>query len=179
MKRGVSVFPNPKDKVTMMKHWHVIYTKPRNEIKVASRLNRLGLEVYCPTITTVRQWSDRKKKITLPLFSCYVFVKVGTANKNLVFEVPGVVRYLTWLGKPALVKDSEIATIKEWNDHDGANVLCPEAITAGDRVYIASGAFESQEAIIKEMGKNRLKLLLPALGVAVCLTSKTALKKLA
>ena len=52
--------------------WYALYTKPRWEKKVAKALEKIGIIVYCPMITEVRQWSDRKKKVTLPLFKSYV-----------------------------------------------------------------------------------------------------------
>lgn len=158
--------------------WHVIYTKPKNELKVASRIQKLGIEVYCPTRTEIRQWSDRQKKITTPLFSCYVFVKVNDKNRNRVFEVPGVVSFLYWLGKYAMVKDSELAAIRSWNDCDGAISLWTEDLTPGDRVYIANGAFMNNEAIVKEIGNNQMRLLLPSLGFSVCVTTSTSLKRI-
>jgi len=158
--------------------WHVIYTKPRNELKVASRIKTMGIEVYCPTRTEIRQWSDRKKKITIPLFSCYVFVKVDDKNRNRVFEVPGVVSFLFWLGKYAMVKEKELDAIKAWNNNDGAISLWTEEFTHGDRVFIASGAFKSKEAIIKEIGNHQMKLLLPSLGFSVCVTPRTSLQKI-
>jgi transcription antitermination factor NusG len=160
-----------------MMDWYVIYTKPKNEIKAASRLKALGFDVYCPTRTEMRQWSDRKKKITVPLFSCYVFIKTDAKNKNKVFEVPGVIGFLSWLGEHAIVKQVEIDAIREWNDAEGTTKVWCEELTVGDRVYIASGAFENQEAIIKETGRNQLKLLLPNLGFAVCVTGKIRLEK--
>ena len=54
--------------------WYVIYTKPKNEKKVAERLQQIEIEVFCPLVTVVKQWSDRKKKIQIPLFNSYVFV---------------------------------------------------------------------------------------------------------
>ena len=157
--------------------WHVLYTKPNTELKVASRLAELGLEVYCPTITKVRQWSDRKKKIKVPLVPSYVFVRVDAKDRNSVFDVPGVRSYLFWLGKHALVKDSEINALKEWNNLGTGTTLWTEELTAGDRVHIANGAFKNQDAIIKEVGKNQVKLLLPSLGFSVCMTTKTILQK--
>lgn len=157
--------------------WHVIYTKSRNELKVAARLERLGLEVYCPTTTQVRQWSDRKKKIKVPLFSCYVFVKLDSGNRNMVFEVPGVVRFLFNLGTYAVVKESEIQTIREWNNPKEHCTLVTEGLTPGDLVYIASGAFKGHEAIIKDLGRNKLKLLLPDLGFSVSVISSIDLHK--
>ena len=68
-----------------MINWYVIYTKPRSEKKVAERLSEDGVEVYCPMIKTIRQWSDRKKKVLLPMFPGYVFVHVSLMDKTKLF----------------------------------------------------------------------------------------------
>ena len=83
--------------------WFALYTKPRNEKKVAENLAALGIEVYCPLVTTIKQWSDRKKKVESPLIPSYVFVKIEEANRKEVFQVSGVVQYVFWLGKPAKI----------------------------------------------------------------------------
>ena len=95
-------------------NWYVVYTKPKWEKKVAEQLNEAGVECYCPLITRMRQWSDRKKKVEVPLFNSYVFVQLAESDRNSVFISSGVVRYLFWLGKPAIVQDAEIETIKSW-----------------------------------------------------------------
>ena len=95
-------------------NWYVVYTKPKWEKKVAERLNEIGVVTYCPLVTKTSQWSDRKKKISVPLFNSYIFVKVEDKERNRVFEITGAIRYLFWLGKPAIVKDSEIETIQQW-----------------------------------------------------------------
>jgi hypothetical protein len=59
----------------------------------------------------VRQWSDRKKKVVVPLFNSYVFVQVADSDRSLVFQSVGAVRYLFWLAT-AIVRDEEIGTIK-------------------------------------------------------------------
>jgi hypothetical protein len=51
--------------------------KPNGRKKVAEQLTKMGIECYCPLITQVRQWSDRKKKVVVPLFNSYVFVQVA------------------------------------------------------------------------------------------------------
>ena len=56
--------------------WYVLYTNPKAEKKVAEQLNKIGIETYCPLVTKIQQWSDRKKKIEVPLFSSYVFVNI-------------------------------------------------------------------------------------------------------
>ena len=92
--------------------WYVLRTKPQHEIKVAQRIAKLDLEVYCPVMKVVRQWSDRRKKIEVPLFRSYVFVHLKPSEKNLVYDVPGILGFLNWLQKPAIVQKDEIDTIK-------------------------------------------------------------------
>lgn len=144
--------------------WYVLYTKSRTEIKTEGRLNDLGIEVYCPVITEIHQWSDRKKKVIVPLFKSYVFVRMEEKNCNLVFDVPGVVSYLFWLGERAVVKDEEINVIRQWLESDEVDGAKVEALSAGDRITISKGAFKDQEAIIKEVGKKTMRLILPSLG---------------
>src|SRR5690606_12212796 len=94
--------------------WYVLYVKSKYEIKAASTLEKMGIETFCPVVKELRQWSDRKKMILKPLFNSYVFIKIKEENREQVFDVTGIVRYVYWLGKPAMVNDKEINTIKEW-----------------------------------------------------------------
>ncbi|WP_339651643.1 UpxY family transcription antiterminator [uncultured Salegentibacter sp.] len=152
--------------------WYVLYTKPRMEKRVAEGLEQMGVEVYCPLITEIKQWSDRKKKIKNPLFKSYVFIKLEEKNRNGVFEVPGVVRYLFWLGKPAIVRDKEIKVIREWLEEDKVDEAKVEHLNAGDKVTIKNGAFKEQEAIIRNIGKRKMRLVLPHLGFTVEVQTK-------
>ena len=97
-----------------MKKWFVLYTKPNQEIKVVDELVRLGIECYCPTIKVIKQYSDRKKKVLKPLMPSYVLVFIEEVNRNNVFSVYGIVRYLFWLGKPAVIRDSEVELMKRY-----------------------------------------------------------------
>lgn len=78
----------------MMKNWFVIYTKPRQEKKVATELAKIGIESYFPAKIIERQWIDRKKKIEIPLFKSYCFVHIEEQERNKVFQVAGVLRYM-------------------------------------------------------------------------------------
>jgi transcription antitermination factor NusG len=88
--------------------WLVLYTKPRTELKVSQRLSVLGIENYTPTRMEVRQWSDRKKKILVPLLPSMVLVRLNEKEINKVFEVTGVVRYLFENQKRAEVSNEEV-----------------------------------------------------------------------
>jgi transcriptional antiterminator RfaH len=145
-------------------NWYVVYTKPKWEKKVADRLNDIGIVTYCPLITKVKQWSDRKKKIEVPLFNSYIFVKTQEKERNAVFEIAGVIRYLFWLGKPAIVKDSEIETIQHWLSSPKEYKVIAEKWKKGDKIVLDSGPFISQSAIIQEVNKNQYVLILESLG---------------
>jgi transcriptional antiterminator RfaH len=152
--------------------WYVVYTKPKWEKKVAEQLKEKGIECYCPLITQMRQWSDRKKKVEVPLFNSYVFVHLEESDKNLVFLSSGVVRYLFWLGKPAIVRDAEIETIKSWlTGPNSANVsVVPYRV--GERIKVASGPFFNQEAIVQEVSKTHYLLVLESLGCVLKMNIK-------
>jgi transcriptional antiterminator RfaH len=157
--------------------WFVLYTQPRNEKKVAERLEKLGITAYCPMTIQVRQWSDRKKKVEVPVLNSYVFVHLEEADRKLVFEVPGIVRYLFWLGEPAIVRDEEIKTLQNWLSLDFAE-LKVEALKPGDTIMLKEGAFKNQEARIKTISKNKMQLVLTSLGILVTLTTATVAQDL-
>ena len=146
------------------KKWYVVYTKPKWEKKVAEQLKNSGIECYCPLITQVRQWSDRKKKVEVPLFNSYVFVQLPEAERNKVFQSVGVVRYLFWLGKPAIVRDEEISIIKKWMNTSDCIDVTVGAYQIGDAIQLESGPFSNQKAIVQEVTKTHYILVLESLG---------------
>jgi transcriptional antiterminator RfaH len=149
--------------------WFALYTKPRSEKKVADKLSQSGIKVYCPMVTQIKQWSDRKKKTETPLIPSYVFVNLEEKNRNDVFEVTGVVRYLFWLGKPAIVRNEEILALQEGLKETVAAVEIADYKT-GDTINIPSGPFKGKEGTIKEVKKNKLQLVLKELGMLITLT---------
>src|SRR5687768_12173055 len=101
------------------KKWLAVYTKPRWERKVTELLIKEGITTYCPLNHVVRQWSDRRKWVYEPLFTSYVFVQVNAIEIGRVKSINGVVNFVCWLGKPAIIKDQEIEIIKRFlNEYD-------------------------------------------------------------
>lgn len=145
-------------------NWYVLYTKPKWEKKVAEKLTQMGIVCYCPLISQIKQWSDRKKKVEVPLFNSYVFVQMADSDRNSVFQIAGVVRYLFWLGKPAIVRDEEIDIIKTSLQSDNIADISVTSIQVGDKIKLESGAFSNQSAIVKEVSKNYYVLVLESLG---------------
>lgn len=148
--------------------WYALYTKPRNEKKVVDGLERLGIEVYCPMVVQVRQWSDRKKKVSLPLIPSYVFVRLEEQEREQVFAVPGIVRYLYWLGKPAVIAEQEIQELKQSLSQTVQHFEVV-AYKPGDKINIPSGPFIGKEAEVKEVREKKLQLILADLGLQITL----------
>ena len=149
-------------------NWYALYTKPRNEKKVEEQLHKMGLEVFCPKVSVVKQWSDRKKKVSQPLIPSYVFIKIKEQERDLVFSVSGVVRYLFFLGKPAIIKESEINAMKETLNHDFKEVGVMD-LEKGQKFTIEEGTFKGQEVTFLEQKGNKIILHLESLGIKLIL----------
>jgi len=145
--------------------WYVVYTKPKWEKRATEQLTQFGVNCYCPLIKKVQQRSDRKIKVEVPLFSHYIFVQLEDKDRNMVFHSPGVVRYLFWLGRHAIVKDQEIETIKDWlKCGDTAKEISVMQYQIGDKIKLNSGPFCEQNAVVKDITKTHYVLILESLG---------------
>ena len=157
----------------MEKKWFVIYTKSQQELKVASQLSAMGITNYCPTITLVKQYSDRKKKVTKPLLSCYIMVELEQNERNKVFACNGIVRYLFFLGKPAIIPASDIKLMQDhlngvYNDSE-VNTL-----SVGDSHTISEGPFSGVCGKVVESNNTKVKLELASLGMRITLKKNAA-----
>ena len=146
-------------------NWYVLIVNVRQEIQIAHNLERMGIETFCPTVLEIRQWSDRKKRIEVPLFKSYVFVRLEEKQRNQVFSVAGIVRYLFWLGKPAVVENREIDVIREWLESDGLEEDGLTSFFPGQKVVVAEGVMANKTAVVQKVGKNRLHLVLERLNM--------------
>lgn len=158
--------------------WFVLYTKPRNEKKVADRLSKRGFEIYCPMKKVKRQWSDRIKLIEEPLFSSYIFIKIHDSARDLVFSEPGVVRYLFWLGKAAVVREEEMVHLKSFMNDYEYNHMEVNALTKNDLVRLKSGPLTGRKGIIEKMNNRKAILYLEDLQFKVTVSlNQTNLQK--
>jgi len=137
------------------KKWFVLCTKPRNELKVTDRLNRIGIEVYTPTKIEVRQWSDRKKKVTTPLLPSMVLVQLLEKEVDLVFQVPGAVRFLFEHGKRASVSNEEVLAMKSYLE--ATKVADEKGLAVGDIVEVP--LLGEQATLLSIKGKKYLAQL--------------------
>lgn len=127
--------------ITENKKWFVIITKPRAEKKVGKRLAEIGVENFVPLHKQLRQWHDRKKWVEVPLFGSYIFVKLEEKERNKVFDVVGVLRYLSISGKISILKDEELERIKTLCNFDGEIEISDTALEIGEKVMVMEGYF--------------------------------------
>ena len=151
------------------KKWHVLYTKPRHEVKALERLTQNGFEVYCPMKTTLKQWSDRKKKVSEPLLPSYIFIKTTEKKRAIPLKDPSVLNYIFWLGKPAIVRDSEIDTLKGIINKEKVQEFEIIKLKTGDKIEIKKGMIKSKNAIIKTVSNNYVTAELIELGMTIVL----------
>ncbi len=152
---------------TQKKEWYVVYTYPNSEKKIYNELEKRRVTAFLPTRKVTRQWSDRKKKLEIPLFPNYVFVKVPPREMWMVLMVNGIVRFISFEGTPATVKDAEIEMVQklltecyEINDEDITLV--------GEKVKVKGGPLAGLTgSVIECKGRARLHVALETIGRAV------------
>jgi transcriptional antiterminator RfaH len=154
---------------TQNRKWYVLYTKPRHEVKALERLVQNGFEVYCPMKTTLKQWSDRKKKVSTPLLPSYLFIKTTEKKHTLPLKDPSVLNYIYWLGKPAIIRDVEIDTLKGIISKDKAQEFEVRKLKIADEIDINMGKIKVEKAIIKSVSNNIIKAELKELGMTIVL----------
>ena len=149
--------------------WYALVTRPKAEKKVCARFLAEGHHAYLPLLVTVKQWSDRKKKVEVPMIPSYVFVKTEEKYLNDLLSDFGVVRVFKYLRKPAIIQDSEIEVLKTLTkDADSISVLATAAIFKGEQVKIVKGPFEGLQAeCVQFQGKHRIVIKTAALGVVI------------
>lgn len=155
------------------KHWMAIYTKPRSEKKVAERLANSGFEVYCPLQTTIKQWSDRKKKVQMPIFPSYIFVHIYDIDRSIILQDPAILNFVYHSGKPAIIRDKEIEMLKQFLDSDHFyDDVSIYQYKKGDEVDIVAGPFKNYRAQIDEINKSHITLLIDSIGVIIKIKTK-------
>ncbi len=124
------------------KNWYAIFTKPRAEKKVLQRMLESEIDAFLPLIKTVRQWSDRKKTVEIPLISSYVFVNLEENELYKTLPIPGTVNVLKHLGKPAKIREDEIENLKILSSNEkDFEVSKYTRVIQGDAVEVTKGPF--------------------------------------
>ena len=153
-----------------LKKWYAVYTKPRWEKKVNALLLAKGIETYCPLNKVRKKWSDRIKLVEEPLFKSYVFVHINEVDYSRVRMVNGVLNYVYWNGKPAVIRDREINTIKKFmNEYENVESR-PVMLHPKQRVRIDTGLLMEHEGVVKKVFHNKVEVVIESLGYVLIAT---------
>ena len=127
-------------------------------------LSEKKIESYCPLNKVRKKWSDRVKTVEEPLFKSYVFARVTEEEQSKVRLTPGVMNFVYWQGKPAIIPVKEIETIRKFlNEYE--NVTAESTPLKEDgRVTIRQGLFMDHEARIIRIEGNRVKVVIESIG---------------
>ncbi|MBH2003532.1 MAG: UpxY family transcription antiterminator [Sphingobacteriia bacterium] len=148
------------------KKWFALYTKPRWEKKIDASLLRKGIESWCPLQKVEKQWSDRKKVVEDPLFKSYVFVRIAETEKTNVLLTDGVLNFVYYLGKPAVIKEEEVNNIKMYLAEKDARItiISEEGFREGEKIRVNFGVFMDKEGTVLRGSRKKVYVQLQSLG---------------
>ena len=151
----------------------MIYVRSRHEKNVYSALLDKGIDASLPMMTVVREWSDRKKKVQLPLFRGYVFVNIDVNIDNLnVLQTAGVVKFIGIRNKPSRIPDEQI----HWMHMlvaESDTVRAEKEIPVGQRVRVMIGPFKGIKGVVRRVGsRSRLVVLIESIMKAISIDIK-------
>jgi transcription antitermination factor NusG len=163
--------------------WFVIWAGSRAEKKVEKRMAALGLSPWLPVVKERHRWSDRWREVECPLFPGYLFARATFADWHKILRIPGVLTVITQRGKPALIADSFVTSLRDAIGRDGA---VPEPVTEGvdyspgDEVVVQEGALRGVRGVVRERRSGRqLVLWVAEIGRGVAFTIGSSLVKAA
>jgi transcription antitermination factor NusG len=167
-KGEINILPVKKQVVPK---WYAVYTTPRAEKQVLSRLLEAEVETYLPMQKTYRQWSDRKKLIEKPLLSSYVFVKVIPTDFPKVYRTVGIVKFISFEGQPASIPQKQIDNLRLLIDSNAEIAVTSEKFEKGDNVEVITGSLTGLTGeLVKVHGRKRVIIRIDKLEQNIVVT---------
>ena len=159
-------------------HWFALYTKPRAEKKVYEDLQQMEVEVYLPMRKELRQWSDRKKWIDVPVISSYIFVHIQMDDYRRVFESKGILSYVSHKGKAVVIPDREIEAMRRTVESNLTFNVETSAIRKGQTITIASGPLKGITGEVLEVqGARKFFLRISHIGYTLVVNLDDGIEK--
>ena len=134
--------------------WYAIHTRAQHEKRVDARLRECGIPTFLPLVKQVHRWSDRRKVIELPLFSCYLFVNIIPSAQTwlTVLRTEGVIAFVGIRGQGTPVRDTEIESVRLLLNRNVPFAAYP-FLKIGQRVRIRGGSLDGIEGVM--VAQNR------------------------
>ncbi|SRR6266496_268945 len=138
--------------------WYAVYTNANHEKQVTQQLELRSIEHLLPLYESVRRWKDRRVRLQMPLFPGYVFVRLVLRDRLQLLQIPGIVRLVSFNGRPAALPDEDVQAIQNCLGH-GCHVEPHPYMQAGRRVRVKNGPFRGLDGIILRR-KNKTRFVL-------------------
>lgn len=152
------------------KNWYVLQTRSRFEKKCHDLLSASGISVFLPLQTVSKTWSDRIKKVEVPLFPGYLFVQYDEADRYKILNTNGVSRFVSFGGKYATLHPSQMKAIEQALKAESTIEVVDIDLAPGQEVLVTSGPFKGHYArLVHHNGKGKLLLAVESIGKGVLL----------
>lgn len=138
--------------------WYVLYTKSRAEKQVVDRLEKVRIQTYLATHRVLRQWSDRKKWVTAPLFNSYLFVFLNNDKEYMaVLQDRGAAWFVNFAGRPAIIREEDLNQLKLLIDKDLPIESSEHVFEPGTKTHVQSGPMTGLEVeIVSHHNKEKV-----------------------
>ena len=144
-------------------YWLAVYTKPRHEKIADEKLQEKGIESYLPLVKKTRQWKDRKKKVWMPLFKSYLFVRIPLKETLYVVQTYGVHHIVRFKGTYGIVQDEQIEAIRQILE-GGFIPENDDYFEVGEEVEISYGPLQGIRGIVSTK-RNESRFILKIDGI--------------
>ena len=161
--------------------WLVFYTKSRWEKKVENYLLKYGFEPFLPVQKVVRQWSDRKKKLEVPLFNSYIFVRDHESRIPEILQIPGISWNIRHNGRPAVLRDNELDLIRNFISTGlFLETTGTEDLELGDKVEVIDGPLRGAVGVLSgEYNQQKFTVIMDSIDQAIKIDiDKSVLKRI-
>jgi transcription antitermination factor NusG len=149
------------------KKWFAVCTRTAWGKRVTESLAKRRIEHYWPVNRIQKDFSERRKAICEPLFTSFVFVNLNEEDKQAVIQIPGVINFVYWLGQPAVIRNEEIVTIRQFlNEYPQARIEKTQ-VDLSDKVRFIGGPLITRKGNLLEVKNYDVKVVLPSLGYAI------------
>ena len=144
--------------------WHAVYTRPNFEKKVAFQLSKKKIIHYCPVNTVQRELNEKYQSVSEPLFSSVVFVYVNAIEQIQVSQTSGVINFMYWLNRPAVIPEQEIDEIRKILSGFSEIQLRRTKVNLHEEVLVSSDTLQVRSGNVIEVSPDRVQVTLPSLG---------------
>lgn len=141
-----------------LEKWYALTTRYQFEKRVNEKLNQKGYESFLPLYEKISHWSDRKKKIKVPLFSCYVFIRLNLKHKIDILQTRGVLNFVSFENRPVAIPDRQITLVKNLISNK-REIKTVYKFVKGQKVKVIHGLLSGQEGFYSD-SRDRSRLII-------------------